>query len=120
MIKRPVCLIIRDGWGKGENTDANCILKANTPHTDKYENDYPSTYIETSGVSAGLPEGYQGNSDCASAYIVHSGKVAQSGPKPINTPPLFFANVLPFAQAMQRCLAPKNSPRSQEPFGTHL
>ncbi|MBN1576316.1 MAG: 2,3-bisphosphoglycerate-independent phosphoglycerate mutase [Chitinispirillaceae bacterium] len=63
MKKRPVCLIIRDGWGKGNDEPSNAIFSAKTPHTDRYERTCPTTIIQTSGLSAGLPEGYQGNSE---------------------------------------------------------
>jgi 2,3-bisphosphoglycerate-independent phosphoglycerate mutase len=63
MNKRPVCLIIRDGWGKGKNDSSNAIYAGNTPYTDEYEKKYPTTLISTSGESAGLPAGYQGNSE---------------------------------------------------------
>lgn len=63
MGKRPVCLIIRDGWGKGNNEPSNAIFSAATPHTDGYEVSNPTTIINCSGLSAGLPEGYQGNSE---------------------------------------------------------
>jgi len=61
--KRPVCLIIRDGWGKGTNEPSNAIFMAKTPYTDAYERTCPTTLIETSGLSVGLPRGYQGNSE---------------------------------------------------------
>jgi 2,3-bisphosphoglycerate-independent phosphoglycerate mutase len=60
---RPICLIIRDGWGKGKNEPSNAIVMAKTPFTDEYEKDFPTTLVRTSGLSAGLPEGYQGNSE---------------------------------------------------------
>lgn len=63
MKKRPVCLILRDGWGKGNDEPSNAIYVAKTPYTDEYENKYPTTLIETSGLSAGLPAGYMGNSE---------------------------------------------------------
>ena len=63
MKKRPVCLIIRDGWGKGLPNDENGIYAAHTPFTDTYERDCPTTTIKCSGLSVGLPEGYQGNSE---------------------------------------------------------
>jgi len=63
MQKRPVCLIIRDGWGKGVNNDANAIYKAKTPYTDAFEASCANTLVKTSGLSVGLPEGYQGNSE---------------------------------------------------------
>ena len=34
---RPVCLIIRDGWGKGNDEPSNAIYMAKTPFTDGYE-----------------------------------------------------------------------------------
>jgi 2,3-bisphosphoglycerate-independent phosphoglycerate mutase len=36
---------------------------AKTPFTDVYEKEYPTTIIKTSGLAAGLPAGYQGNSE---------------------------------------------------------
>ena len=63
MKKRPVCLIIRDGWGRGKPEASNAIHSAPTPHTDRYEKESPTTLIRTSGQSAGLPDGYQGNSE---------------------------------------------------------
>jgi 2,3-bisphosphoglycerate-independent phosphoglycerate mutase len=63
MAKRPVCLIIRDGWGIGKKDHTNAIYVAKTPYTDFYESNYPCSVILTSGLSVGLPEGYQGNSE---------------------------------------------------------
>ena len=63
MKKRPVCLIIRDGWGKGKDEESNAIYTANTPFTDEYERSFPTTIINASGESVGLPAGYQGNSE---------------------------------------------------------
>lgn len=63
MKKRPVCLIIRDGWGRGKPEKSNAIYTANTPFTDAYESNSPTTLVQTSGLSVGLPDGYQGNSE---------------------------------------------------------
>lgn len=73
-MKRPVCLIIRDGWGKGADTDSNAILTAKTPFTDRIEKEFPTTLINTSGLDVGLPEGYQGNSEVGHLNI-GSGRV---------------------------------------------
>ncbi len=62
-MKKPVCLIIRDGWGKGDQTDSNAIFVAKTPFTDGIEKKFPTTMIKTSGLDVGLPERYQGNSE---------------------------------------------------------
>jgi 2,3-bisphosphoglycerate-independent phosphoglycerate mutase len=61
--RRPVCLIIRDGWGHGEENSANAIWAGNTRFTKKYEAECPTTIIKTSGRDVGLPAGYQGNSE---------------------------------------------------------
>lgn len=78
MKKRPVCLIIRDGWGKGNEEDSNAIYKARTPFNDSYEKNYPTTLVETSGLSAGLPEGYMGNSEVGHLNIGAGRTIYQS------------------------------------------
>jgi 2,3-bisphosphoglycerate-independent phosphoglycerate mutase len=65
-VKRPVVLIIRDGWGKNPfpqwNT-ANAVYLANHPVADKLLAEYPNTLIQTSGFEVGLPKGTMGNSE---------------------------------------------------------
>lgn len=77
-MKKPVCLIIRDGWGKGEDTDSNAIFKARTPFADKIEKTFPTSLIRTSGTDVGLPEGYQGNSEVGHLNIGAGRVVYQS------------------------------------------
>ncbi len=77
-MKRPVCLIIRDGWGKGKETDSNAIFLASTPFTDKVEREFPTTSIETSGLAVGLPDGYQGNSEVGHMNIGAGRTIYQS------------------------------------------
>ncbi len=60
---RPVCLIVRDGWGYNENPRANAVMAADTPNTDRYKKEYPWTLIEASGEAVGLPAGFQGSSE---------------------------------------------------------
>lgn len=76
--KRPVCLIIRDGWGRGKEIEDNAIFNAKTPYTDYYENNFPTTLINTSGRSVGLPAGYQGNSEVGHMNIGAGRVVYQS------------------------------------------
>jgi len=69
MAKKPVVLIIRDGWGwnpGGQATaqqDANATLLATTPFHEKMFATYPHCHIRTSGEDVGLPEGQMGNSE---------------------------------------------------------
>ena len=60
---RPVCVIVRDGWGRNENPKGNAVLAARTPNLDAYLKKYPWTLLEASGEAVGLPEGYQGSSE---------------------------------------------------------
>lgn len=64
--RRPVVLIVRDGWGENPNRDAdasNAIVQAKTPVSDQLMSDYPNTLIKTSGEDVGLPDGVMGNSE---------------------------------------------------------
>jgi len=63
MMKRPVAIIIRDGWGLNDNPEANAVYNANTPNIDAYKAKYPWTKIDCSGEAVGLPAGYQGSSE---------------------------------------------------------
>lgn len=59
----PVVLVILDGWGYREATEANAIALANTPIMDSLWAAYPKTLIHTSGKDVGLPVGQMGNSE---------------------------------------------------------
>ena len=62
-IKKPVCLIILDGWGQSKKKDGNAIRLAKTPNMDNYKKMFPHTSLDASGESVGLPEGQMGNSE---------------------------------------------------------
>lgn len=64
--RKPVVLIIRDGWGENpypQWNHANAIHLANTPVADALMRDYPNVLIATSGEDVGLPDGVMGNSE---------------------------------------------------------
>jgi 2,3-bisphosphoglycerate-independent phosphoglycerate mutase len=65
-IKRPLVLIIRDGWGRNpypQWNHANAVYLAKHPVADRLLAEYPSVLIRTSGFDVGLPEGTMGNSE---------------------------------------------------------
>src|SRR6059058_3001650 len=65
-MKRPLVLIVRDGWGKNpfpQWNNANAVYLAKHPVADRLMRDYPTTLIHTSGFDVGLPEGTMGNSE---------------------------------------------------------
>ncbi len=62
-MKKPVALIILDGWGYSERVEGNAIAAAKTPNFDRYMAKYPNTIIAASGREVGLPPGQMGNSE---------------------------------------------------------
>ncbi|MBQ6924697.1 MAG: 2,3-bisphosphoglycerate-independent phosphoglycerate mutase [Kiritimatiellae bacterium] len=63
MVKKPVAIIIRDGWGLNPRADGNAVFIAKTPNIDRYKSRYPWTRLACSGEAVGLPDGYQGSSE---------------------------------------------------------
>jgi 2,3-bisphosphoglycerate-independent phosphoglycerate mutase len=61
--RKPLMLMILDGWGYSEDTSSNAIAQANTPCWDDLWSTDPHTLLETSGEAVGLPEGQMGNSE---------------------------------------------------------
>jgi len=61
--RRPVVLVILDGWGIGRDEPGNAVLAANTPVMDWLQSAYPTTSLLTSGRAVGLPDGQMGNSE---------------------------------------------------------
>ena len=61
--KRPLMLIINDGWGYRESKEGNAVLAARTPNLDRLVKEYPWCLLEASGKAVGLPKGMMGNSE---------------------------------------------------------
>lgn len=68
-MKKPVALIIMDGFGESKNTNGNAIVSSNTPNLDKLIKEYPNTLIQASGLDVGLPDGQMGNSEVGHTNI---------------------------------------------------
>ena len=64
--RKPVLLVIRDGWGANHNSDHNAfnaIHLAHKPCSDRLTREWPRTEIAACGLDVGLPEGVMGNSE---------------------------------------------------------
>ncbi len=61
-LKKPVVLLILDGFGHSDDPEYNAIFAAKKPVLDALS-DNPHTLIATSGMAVGLPEGQMGNSE---------------------------------------------------------
>src|SRR5687767_4026269 len=64
--RKPVLLIIRDGWGKNphpEQNAFNAVHLAKKPCDDLLHATSPHTLVAASGLDVGLPDGVMGNSE---------------------------------------------------------
>lgn len=61
--RRPVMLLIMDGFGLNPSDYYNAVKTARTPNFDSLWTRYPHTTLGASGLSVGLPEGQMGNSE---------------------------------------------------------
>ncbi|EQB40118.1 phosphoglyceromutase [Sulfurimonas hongkongensis] len=73
MSKKAV-LVITDGIGYSTKNEHNAFYKAKKPTYDKLFKEVPHSFIETSGLSVGLPKGQMGNSEVGHMSI-GSGRV---------------------------------------------
>lgn len=66
--KKPMALVILDGWGYREDNKDNAIANAKTPVLDSLMSQ-TSTLISASGMDVGLPDGQMGNSEVGHVNI---------------------------------------------------
>ena len=62
-MKKPVVLLILDGYGLNEKTEGNAVAQAKTPVMDRLMKEYPFVKGNASGMAVGLPDGQMGNSE---------------------------------------------------------
>lgn len=63
-MKKPLVLIIRDGWGIGHKDDpGNAVAQAKTPNLNRYLSAYPHSRLGASEEAVGLLAGSQGSSE---------------------------------------------------------
>lgn len=68
-MKKPLVLMILDGFGINNATVGNAIYSAKTPNIDALMANYPHTKIQASGMDVGLPRGQMGNSEVGHTNI---------------------------------------------------
>ncbi len=68
-MKKPLALIIMDGFGDRREESGNAIRAASTPNLDRIFAENPRTDIGASGMDVGLPEGQMGNSEVGHTNI---------------------------------------------------
>ena len=68
-MKKPLALIILDGFGDRPEEYGNAIRAARKPNIDRIFGAWPKTDIGASGMDVGLPEGQMGNSEVGHTNI---------------------------------------------------
>ncbi len=63
MSKKPVVLMILDGYGLNDNCEANAVCEGRTPIMDQLMSQCPFVKGQASGLAVGLPDGQMGNSE---------------------------------------------------------
>jgi len=109
-IRKPIVLIIRDGWGINPNPEYNAVANANTPNIDLLLKRYPNTELAAAGTAVGLPEGYQGSSEVGHLNM-GAGRIVEQELKRINdaiASGIFFQNAN-FQVVINNCLANNSS-----------
>jgi 2,3-bisphosphoglycerate-independent phosphoglycerate mutase len=79
--RRPVMLVILDGWGWREEAADNAVRQAKTPAFDALWSTCPHAFLRTSGKDVGLPDGQMGNSEVGHLNIGAGRLVLQDLPR---------------------------------------
>ena len=79
--RRPVMLVVLDGWGWREDAADNAIRQAKTPTFDRLWATGPRAFLRTSGRDVGLPPGQMGNSEVGHLNIGAGRVVMQDLPR---------------------------------------
>src|SRR5438105_2539166 len=79
--RRPVMLVVLDGWGWREDRADNAVRLARTPAFDRLWDTCPHALLRTSGKEVGLPPGQMGNSEVGHLNIGAGRVVMQDLPR---------------------------------------
>jgi len=79
--RRPVMLVVLDGWGWREDAANNAVLEARTPSFNRLWSSCPHGFLHTSGKDVGLPPGQMGNSEVGHLNIGAGRVVMQDLPR---------------------------------------
>lgn len=75
--KRPLALIILDGWGHSPKTEGNAIALANTPNYDEICRKFPKTYLSAAGMRVGMKPDTAGSAEIGHLNI-GAGRIVQA------------------------------------------
>lgn len=75
--KRPVALVLVDGWGFAPSASGNALAMAHTPYYDEICRTFPMTTLAASGPQVGQASGVPGNPEVGHLNV-GTGRVAQT------------------------------------------
>jgi 2,3-bisphosphoglycerate-independent phosphoglycerate mutase len=81
MTKKPVMLVILDGFGWRESPADNAVAQAKKPNFDRLWANSPHAFLTTCGKKVGLPDGQMGNSEVGHLNIGAGRVVMQELPR---------------------------------------
>ncbi len=79
--RRPVMLVILDGFGWRDETTENAVAQASMPNFDRLWAQGPRSFLRTCGNDVGLPQGQMGNSEVGHLNIGAGRVVMQELPR---------------------------------------
>src|SRR5215468_10994679 len=79
--RRPVMLVVLDGWGWRDDVADNAVRQARTKTFDRLWGACPHAFLRTSGKDVGLPPGQMGNSEVGHLNIGAGRLVLQDLPR---------------------------------------
>src|ERR1044072_2888233 len=79
--RRPVMLVVLDGWGWREEAADNAVREAKTPTFSRLWANGPHAFLRTDGRDVGLPDGQMGNSEVGHLNIGAGRVVMQDLPR---------------------------------------
>lgn len=105
--RRPIALVILDGWGHAPETESNAIALAHTPNYDEICRLYPMTTLTAAGTGVGQADGHPGGPEVGHLNM-GTGRAAQTDVDKVKTSianGTFFENDVfnrAFAKAKER------------------
>ena len=79
--RRPVVLVVLDGFGLNDDPARNALLAARMPTWDALQAEWPYSRLDAAGSAVGLPSGQMGNSEVGHLNLGAGFRVVQDLPR---------------------------------------
>jgi len=82
--RKPVLLVVMDGWGMGRGDSSDAVAQADTPNVDRLWHNEPHTTLLTHGPYVGLPAAKDLGGSEVGHLTMGAGRLLDQGPTRIN------------------------------------